>query len=1315
MMQSYADHRKRQLRSQVYLTSVKESLDLQFDVLRIDLLEAVKLPELLFEGSVDANASYNLIRKTDYEQARELVENVIYVCKSHFYESLLEDVATATASPHDAFKTDLINAVKEMVEKLRQQVTQILSASRGTDPAAGNTAGGAAPAGPAGGPTRPKPQQTAAAGGSEGDFEVADEDPGSFDTGYDSGRSAGSPKSGGSAGGGVYHGTKFRNPYDDKGYNKQDFKPADYGTLRPSDGWGAGFKRLLGGLVPQFIRRRWHNHPVRPMAKEHFAYVENLLVENTQQVLDVINSFEFELLRYIDDRVKAIAHAAATGTAPVPTAAPTVPGAPAAPAAAPGAPKKPGAGNALTGPGAKMPVGATAPEPEAAAAQGPVATDPNVALGTGGTSAERAAAAGDPQAAAAVENNLDNLKAGATMLGFQVDKMKSNWGTGANLKLPKDKILVDGQPISKLFSKPEIAKAIYERIYSNVMKKGAAPATAGLSKHVRVAVNDFLGLTNKIAMDNNLHLVSLRLLLQLGKMARANQITPEGALAFAHTDAAAAPAAAPQPPAGGAVKPAPSKVPAAGGAAAQKPVGSALTGPGAPMPVGASPTGSGAWPADQTAFTAKFKTEHPEGWQKFVAKHGDEAKAAKWLADGLQEIDAEFKPDDLADMIGGDIGYDMSPKAAAAPAPTTAPAAAERGVTPPAEPAAPAAAGSKASQFVAAAKEHAKTAAPAQAGLIDQLVTALSNDEMEAALANVADPVSDEAMAAIVQAATQKLKGAATDAGVADAGGTVPVEPEAPRPEPTAAAPAPAQDAVPPAAKVKGPKKVPAAKNPADVVSPTPVDPNNVAMPQDSGEFEFDDGAIEKALGHKPNPAGDKLLKGLLATLAKTPETDERFGPSRDDVLNALGIDPAKEPGAWRRFVARKGAQAAPAGDPAAAAAAPPAAAPAPAADPNTPAAGSVSGSSVEELAGKIGVDPRNLLSTLRLAHSKTPVERDSARGFLARKGIDADNPGFKVELLPNPRVAPTGAAPAPEAGPAAPAVAPEVAPAAPVAGPKAGKKGGKRGAAALAAAAAAAASPQGAPTAPAAPAPAAPAAAPAAAPTAAAPAGDPVEALHADDAYWDALEDMSRYIKGDLGMSLKAKNPPDQIQKHKQMMDAAQREFEDRVRKGVVDPKGAVAALKAMVAKLRGEDDDPTSPANQLAGSSEPAVGAGDVDAEGKRAGADLKGLTKRDAVADDQAKVAGSEAPEEADFGGKKKKKKGGPVAPDFDQDEEDMRAIRGGKGGDKRNKPQRGKKGRDFDEVFQSVLDDFLGQLVEGTNKAPKSNAKKMLMFS
>ena len=498
-MRSFVDYRKNELRRDLNRLNVKEGFNRHFDILRFDLMDAVKLPELVFEN-VSHNVAYEKLRRDDYLYTCRYVEDLTRLCKDQFFDTLMLEVAgTAPAPTLDSLKAELVAELKRMIDDLKSKITSMLSANPAAagagdpatadpedhiegdadDPAAASVAASAS--------RSPAPTHSPASGGSHAPSgrgapvapAAGDDDGLEVDDG------SGAPASSGP----VYKDfgknawdqptTPFAGKRDLAKPSDDGTHPAPYGSLFPSKdkgGFWGGVKRLgkayiqrpLGWLT-RGIRQAWHGDDTRHMRKESLNPMEQLLVENAQQVLDMIDDFHAQLLAYIDQQIVKIAgivggsSGAAAASASVPAS--SLPG---------GSPKKTAAvgGGAGGKPGVTDPL---APAGAGGSAHVPVSgrgeADADAAAHKGAAVASGKVAPPSDEPASPQEEKVTELRdgkaaeKGAAALGITISGIGPGGGWS---KVDPKNILLNGGPMAANFV------GVRNRLYQILWEKLAA-------------------------------------------------------------------------------------------------------------------------------------------------------------------------------------------------------------------------------------------------------------------------------------------------------------------------------------------------------------------------------------------------------------------------------------------------------------------------------------------------------------------------------------------------------------------------------------------------------------------------------------------------------------------------------------------------------------------------------------------------------------------------------------------------------------------------------------------------------------------------
>ena len=327
-MRSFLEYRKNKIQSKI---SIQDSVTEYFDILRLELLETVKLPELLFEGSLITESAYNAARKEDYADNKEIIELIISESKGNFCNRIFNEEIASDLSIND-FIDNIKQLIQGEVETLKKQVATALITSRPTDsePEANTKAN------PATNSWKDKP----ISGGQRGAFSYykkyhnatlpldiksltqgqASDVITKFEKQYgplpDRSGSIGSTAAPSTSNGGDLDvgyepigGNASRTPNRDSASNagSNSFTPAPRGNIRPSDGFLRGLKRTVWDPVTGWakdkwrnFRRRWHNDPLR----EHQGFLETIFLENYVDLSKVIEDFGKALTDMLVKRVR---------------------------------------------------------------------------------------------------------------------------------------------------------------------------------------------------------------------------------------------------------------------------------------------------------------------------------------------------------------------------------------------------------------------------------------------------------------------------------------------------------------------------------------------------------------------------------------------------------------------------------------------------------------------------------------------------------------------------------------------------------------------------------------------------------------------------------------------------------------------------------------------------------------------------------------------------------------------------------------------------------------------------------------------------
>lgn len=348
-MLNFLEYRRKNLQDRLLKLKTNEFIELNLDVFKGDLLESIKLPNLLFESSIIFESSYDDTRKKDYKENKEIIEFLLQNTKNEITQIISEAdaalgnelandkqkamlrahgyQANAIGSGHKALGDDELNnltkaqasklldrlqkdfplvgknsdqflknletSIRSSTEKLKKYLSDVLSQTR-----------------PMGDVPTPSVSQPAASSQSfaprtqtpQPSFSQAMRTPDQVPV-QPQNQQAGPTVASGSADKNV----SVQEPDDDG-----SFTPAPRGSWKPADGWWPGIKRAVvdpvGGWLKnkwqglgnawRTFRRRWHNDKLR----EHENFLENLFLENENQIMQAVDDFTNNLIKNINQR-----------------------------------------------------------------------------------------------------------------------------------------------------------------------------------------------------------------------------------------------------------------------------------------------------------------------------------------------------------------------------------------------------------------------------------------------------------------------------------------------------------------------------------------------------------------------------------------------------------------------------------------------------------------------------------------------------------------------------------------------------------------------------------------------------------------------------------------------------------------------------------------------------------------------------------------------------------------------------------------------------------------------------------------------------
>ncbi len=123
-MRSFSNYRKQCLVESLDGFSAKGSSSALFDILKIDLLEAVCLPDLLTENTL-LNSDFNRFKRDHDWYNKRIVECICDYSKQHFYNELLSETDTMVRTPGNPTAMlvgELKKKLADMIAQLKQTV-----------------------------------------------------------------------------------------------------------------------------------------------------------------------------------------------------------------------------------------------------------------------------------------------------------------------------------------------------------------------------------------------------------------------------------------------------------------------------------------------------------------------------------------------------------------------------------------------------------------------------------------------------------------------------------------------------------------------------------------------------------------------------------------------------------------------------------------------------------------------------------------------------------------------------------------------------------------------------------------------------------------------------------------------------------------------------------------------------------------------------------------------------------------------------------------------------------------------------------------
>ncbi len=288
-MESYQEFQKKRFQIESSNMSPAEAIAWQFSLLKTDLLEAAKLPELMTEGSLLQRFHYSKACKEDYQDVKEAVDLTVSEYQKVAYRYLVSEADAAVANGEDPLVA-LKSAIKTMVDDLEDEIKKAFVTMRN------NAANPASPESPA----------QAVTGEPADDNSNVVSAPSLPATQVPAQPAGPTTSSASVTGPAANSGTSMPSvPATPNNASEPDrhrpisgsFQPAPYGSWKPSDGIWNGVKRLL--KTPKdwlknkwrAFRRRWHNDATR----ESYIFLEDIFKTSFFQVKNQLDLFRGRL------------------------------------------------------------------------------------------------------------------------------------------------------------------------------------------------------------------------------------------------------------------------------------------------------------------------------------------------------------------------------------------------------------------------------------------------------------------------------------------------------------------------------------------------------------------------------------------------------------------------------------------------------------------------------------------------------------------------------------------------------------------------------------------------------------------------------------------------------------------------------------------------------------------------------------------------------------------------------------------------------------------------------------------------------------
>ena len=285
-MRSFSNYRKQCIKESLDKFSARGSSQALFDILRIDLLETTELPELITENLI-AKSEFNRFRNEFKNNNRYIVESVCEYAKNSFYDHLMQEADEITKSaidPASAFRMlrdELKVKLSQMVKELKIAVSDAMSSSidSGSEMDMGNSPEqSTSDYSPVNNPTGAQPSPSPSNNGGGRQPSPSPSNNGGQPNNQSQQSASGNRPSVGSA-------------WSDL-----------MASLRPADGWFGGIKRSIMNPIRdagRYLKKNWYG--------EHQDLIEEMLLEQNSHVIDMIDKFEKDILKWFDSRSAEIA------------------------------------------------------------------------------------------------------------------------------------------------------------------------------------------------------------------------------------------------------------------------------------------------------------------------------------------------------------------------------------------------------------------------------------------------------------------------------------------------------------------------------------------------------------------------------------------------------------------------------------------------------------------------------------------------------------------------------------------------------------------------------------------------------------------------------------------------------------------------------------------------------------------------------------------------------------------------------------------------------------------------------------------------